>query len=411
MAGSGGAGPMVAGGAGGTGTAGGASSSGTTGGAGASGGAGGTGGTGGAGGAPSACAFEPFTGRAPDACHASDGEHNYLADAENCCVPGRSCLGGACVEGKCTPVTLTTATEGHQARGVAVDGDSARVLWASATRSIVFATENTADGATEPLAELGSAARMSMLTRLEDSLFLNDWASSSLRRMPLQGNITVATVATAEGSGRHWQPVVGDGWVYWITGVPQRPEQDPEAPDTPRRIWAARADKADQQGLPVLDGDMYVGGLAKDATHLYWTAMPLDGAQASVQRMALGEPSEPETVASIGIDPDERPGDIEVGERIYWIAGPNIYAVDKDGSGPGVLAAADYPRRLVADSTFVYWYTPGARQIRRVRTSGGATETLADSTFIGGLAQDCRALYWTTVGSAESASTVHRLAK
>ncbi|WP_437781016.1 hypothetical protein [Sorangium sp. So ce1097] len=315
------------------------------------------------------------------------------------------------MEGKCAPVTLTTAGEGHQARGLALDGDAARVLWISGTRSVVFATENAANGSTEPLAELGSGTRVSMLTRAGSSLFISDWATSDVRRMPLEGNITVATVATAEGAGRYWEPVVGDGWVYWITGVPREPEQDPEAPDTPRRIWAARADEADQRGLPVLDGDVYVGGLALDATHLYWTAMELGGAQVTVWRMALGEPSKPESIASIGIDPDERPGDIEVGERIYWIAGANIYAADKDGSGAGVLAAADYPRRLLVDSTFVYWYSPGARQIRRVRTSGGATETLADSPYIGGLAQDCRALYWTTAGSAESPSTVHRLAK
>ncbi|WP_437635651.1 hypothetical protein [Sorangium sp. So ce854] len=315
------------------------------------------------------------------------------------------------MEGRCTPVTLTTATEGHQARGIALDLDAARVLWVSGTRSVVFATENAADGPTEPLAELGSGTRVSMLTRAGSSLFISDWATSDLRRMPLEGNITVATVATAEGAGRYWEPVVGNGWVYWITGVPREPEQDPEAPDTPRQIWAAQADQADQRGLPVLDGDMYVGGLALDATHLYWTAMELGGAQVTVWRMALGEPSEPESIASIGIDPDERPGDIEVGERLYWIAGANIYAADKDGSGAGVLAAADHPRRLVVDSTFVYWYTPGAKQIRRVRTSGGATETLADTSFIGGLVQDCGALYWTTVGSAESPSTVHRLAK
>ncbi|WP_433932773.1 hypothetical protein AB3662_01275 [Sorangium cellulosum] len=398
------------GGAGGAGSAG----SGGAGGAEASGGAGGSGGSGGsggAGGAPSACQIEPFTGRAPGACQAADGDHDYLSDPENCCVRGRSCLGGTCEEGRCTPVVLTTASEGHQARGIAVDrdGDAARVLWASGTGDTVFATENTPAGATDPLVELH--VRLSMLTRAGSSLFITDWGSSDLLRMPLQGNITVATVATAEGEGRFWQPVVGNGWVYWITGVPQQPDQDPDAPDTPRQIWAARAELSDQTGLPVLDSDTYVGGLAQDATHLYWTAMDLGGTQVSVQRMALGEPSEPETVATIRSEPGERPGDIEVGERIYWITGGNIHAVDKDGSGPGVLAAADYPRLLLADSTFVYWYTPGARQLRRVRTSGGATETLAESPYIVGLAQDCRAIYWTTSGSEESPSEVLKLAK
>ncbi|WP_437502102.1 hypothetical protein [Sorangium sp. So ce1099] len=406
--------PLAAGAGGAGATGAGAGSAGGGGAGGASGGAGGSGGSdgsGGAGGAPSACPIEPFTGRAPGACQAADDDHDYLSDPENCCVRGRSCLGGTCEEGRCTPVVLTTASEGHQARGIAVDGDedAARVLWASSNGDMVFATENTAAGPTEPLVEL--RAHLSMLTRAGSSLFITDWGSSELFRMPLQGNITVATVATAEGEGRYWQPVVGSGWVYWITGVPQQPDQDPDSPDTPRQIWAALADENDQRGLPVLDRDMYVGGLAQDATHLYWTAMDLDGTQVSVRRMALGEPSDPEIVAVIRVEPGERPGDIEVGERIYWIAGANIHAVDKDGSGPGVLAAADHPRLLLADSTFVYWYTPGAKQLRRVRTSGGATETLTDSPYVGGLAQDCRAIYWTTVTTDGSPSTVRKLAK
>ncbi|WP_437724789.1 hypothetical protein [Sorangium sp. So ce861] len=402
---------MTSGGGGGTGGGGGAGGDGAAGGDGGAGGGGGAGGDGAAGGTAAVCLNEPFTGRAPGACQPADGDHDYLADPENCCVPDRSCLGGACVEGKCQPVLLTTAGEGHQAVGVAVEGegDGARVLWSSGRGGTVFATRNEASGATEPLVELH--AMLAMLTRADSALFIADWGSSDLRRMPLEGNIAVATVATAEGEARYLEPVVGKGWVYWITGVPQLPEQDPDAPDTPKRIWAARVDRTDQTGLLVMDGNTYVGGLAADATHLYWTEMELDGTQSWVRRMPLGEPGESEAVASIRLELDERPGDIAIGERIYWIAGANIYAVEKDGSGAGVLAAADYPRRLIADATFVYWYTPGARQVRRVRSSGGAPELLADSEYAGGFAQDCRAIYWTSLGNDTSPAKVFKLAK
>ncbi|WP_437332197.1 hypothetical protein [Sorangium sp. So ce394] len=46
-----------------------------------------------------------------------------------------------------------------------------------------------------------------------------------------------------------------------------------------------------------------------------------------------------------------------------------------------------------------------------MRTSGGAPETLADSTYINGLAQDCRAIYWTTWHTEELPASVFKLAK
>ncbi|WP_437566928.1 hypothetical protein [Sorangium sp. So ce542] len=127
--------------------------------------------------------------------------------------------------------------------------------------------------------------------------------------------------------------------------------------------------------------------------------------------MPIGEPSAPEVVASIRVEDDELPGDIAVSDRIYWILGAAIHAVDKDGSGAGMLAAASYPTRILADATFVYWYSDGAKQVQRVRTAGGAPETLADSTYINGLAQDCRAVYWTTWHTEELPASVFKLAK
>ncbi|MGK3987357.1 hypothetical protein WME99_30220 [Sorangium sp. So ce136] len=387
-----------------------------TGGGGAAGGTGGAaedggGGDGGAGGNASACPSEPFTVRAPEGCQAADSDHDYLSDRENCCVPGRSCLGGECEEGRCTPVILTTTVlEEHTPIGIAVEGegDNGRVLWGSGYGGTVFATEKAAGGSTEPLVVLD--ATVTMLARDGISLFITDWNLPHVRRVPLQGNVTVPTVATAEGASRAWQPVVGNGWLYWVTETLQEDEA-PDAPDAPHRIWAARADQADQTGLLVLDKDAYVGGLALDSTHLYWTEMELGATQISVQRMALGEPSEPELVASIRVGGDERPGDITVGERIYWVAAGDIYAADKDGSGAGVLAAADYPNRILLDSTFVYWFSMGDEQLRRVRTSGGAPETLAESPHAHALAQDCRAIYWTTAGTETSPPSVRMLAK
>ncbi|XXY45161.1 hypothetical protein WME91_34675 [Sorangium sp. So ce269] len=370
--------------------------------------AGGSGGNGAAGGAPSACPFEPFSGRAPDACQAADSDHNYLSDPENCCVPGRSCLGGACEDGKCKPFVLATPPEGHEAIGIAVegDGDGARVLWGSGFGNTVFATDKVG-GSTEPLAVLSSLA--TMLARSGSSLFVSDWNSSDVLRVPLEGNITVPTVASAEGYARQSQPVAGHGWVYWVTELPQQDDQGPDSPAAPHRIWAARADEIDQTGLSVLDSEAYVGGLALDATHLYWTEMKLDGTEISVRRMALGEPSEPETVVAMQVE-DEWPGDITVGDRVYWNAGADIYAVNKDGSGSGLFAAADYPAWILADSTFIYWYSDGADQLRRVRISGGAPEALADSPQAWALAQDCSAIYWTT-GIDETPSAVLKVAK
>ncbi|WP_437596145.1 hypothetical protein [Sorangium sp. So ce590] len=118
------------------------------------------------------------------------------------------------------------------------------------------------------------------------------------------------------------------------------------------------------------------------------------------------------TVASTRVEGDDLPGDIAVGERIYWIVGGNIHAANKDGSGAGVLASADYPARLLVDSTFVYWYSGGDNQLQRVRSSGGAPEPLADSAaYVRSLAQDCRALYWTTWATDEAPASVIKLAK
>ncbi|MGK3997563.1 hypothetical protein [Sorangium sp. So ce1024] len=374
----------------------------------------GAGGNGGAGGSPPACPLQPFTARAPEECQAADGDIDYLSDPENCCVPGRSCLGGECKDGKCTPVILTTTVpDAHLTIGIVVDGDGAdgRVLWGSGYGGSVFATTKAskeAGGKTTPLVVLDSF--VTMLARDGSSLFITDWNSSDVLRVPLEGNVTVPRVASAEGGARAWRPVAGNGWVYWVTEAPQEDEA-PDAPDAPHRIWAARGDLTDQAGQPVLDRDAYVGGLALDETHLYWNEMELGAQQISVRRMALGQPSEPELVASIHVGDGERPGDITVSDRIYWIAAGDIYAVNKDGSGAGVLAAAGYPTSIAADSTFVYWFAAGGEQLRRVRTSGGAPEALVDGPGAQGIAQDCRAIYWTTANSDTSPPSVRMLAK
>ncbi|WP_437708154.1 hypothetical protein WMF45_29385 [Sorangium sp. So ce448] len=394
--------------------AGGAGSSGSSGGAGAaaSAGSGAGGGGGGAAGGPSAeCPFEPFTGRAPGACQAADGDNDYLSDPENCCVPGRSCLGGACEEGRCLSVVLATANdEEHEAIGLVVDGDGddGRVLWASGYGNTIFATEKAASGSTEPLVVLDSLA--TLLARSESSLLITDETEPDVYRMPLTGNVTVSTVASAQGAAGYRRPVAGGGWVYWITGVIEDPEQDPDARDVPKRIWAAQADATAQTGLSVFDRDTYVGGLALDATHLYWTDLEPGGTHSTVRRMALGEPGQTEIVASIPIHDGDLPGDIAVGERIFWISGYAIYAVNKDGTDAGALVATDFPTRLLADSTFVYWYSREG-QLQRVRTSGGAPEPLADSADIRDLAQDCGALYWTTWATDERPASVIKLAK
>ncbi|WP_437585941.1 hypothetical protein [Sorangium sp. So ce1000] len=391
-------------------SAGGAGSAGNVGGAAATAGVGGGGG-GAAGGPAAECPIGPFTGRAPDACQETDADHDYLSDPENCCVAGRSCLGGACEEGKCLPVALATADDTeHEAIGLVIegDGDDGRVLWASGYGSTIFATEKAASGTTEPLVILDSLA--TMLARSEGSLLITDETEPDVYRMPLTGNVTISTVASAGGEAGYRRPVAGGGWVYWITGMIQDPDQDPDARDVPKRIWAARTDATEQTGLSVFDRDTYVGGLALDATHLYWTELEPGGTHTTVRRMALGEPGETEIVASIPIHDGDLPGDIAVGEQIYWISGYAIYAANKDGTNAGALVATDFPTRLLADSTFVYWYSRTG-QLQRIRTSGGAPEVLADSADIRDLAQDCGALYWTTWATDEWPASVIKLAK
>jgi hypothetical protein len=391
------------------------------GGAGGQGGSGGPDNTGGEAGGTSdvACPDEPFTGRAPDECE-TDGAHDYLADNENCCVRGRSCLGGDCVEGRCSPVPLAEAHE-SEALGIAVEGDGRddRVFWAGGSSNAVYASQKEANGRTTTLTTRSSY--VTMLEREANRLFLTDWASSSVFRVPLQGSIAVQTVANgAAGSAIAAKPVAGHGWVYWITGVPQEENQDPADYYTLKRIWAARADDTEQAAMMVMDRNVHVSALALDDTHLYWTEFEFGGTEVSVRRVKHGELGETELVTTNTVAEHGWVGDIAVTDRVYWVVDGDIWVIDKSGdaSTKGMLAPGSYAESILVDATHVYWFGSGVGQVQRVLTSGGEVETLAETTTrVRALAQDCRAIYWTQEpewsqeGEQVAPAKVHMLAK
>jgi hypothetical protein len=155
------------------------------------------------------------------------------------------------------------------------------------------------------------------------------------------------------------------------------------------------------QGPTVMD----VGGLAVDATDLYWTLGIInDGA-------VYGVPTGGGTMTTLATG-QQQPGPIVVDSaNVYWA---NVYSIMKypKPAGPAVALATALSARVMGiavDATYVYW-TQDNGLVLRTPIAGGTPQTLASGeSGPAELAVDGVNLYWSAAGQTSWQGSVRRM--
>ncbi|MCC6526908.1 MAG: hypothetical protein IT373_29945 [Polyangiaceae bacterium] len=354
---------------------------------------------------PLACA--PFTLLPPGACDPS-----LLADADNCCVAGRSCLGGACAAGRCgaDQVSMTPTAE---AIGLVLVGE--RVIWTtggggellktnldgSAGAAVIanhsglggcglgglddcFATEATTDGERVYWVEYNGPEVWSIDP---------DVPFSSARRVAL----TASPSLHLAGYGHI--TVVGQR-LFWATE-----RYDDGTNLLEGGVWTADKGSVDENAQAVTTAGQPFG-VAADDTDLYWTDR--DGAVLRLARADIGQAVTPQTFAT----QQNWLGAIRLhGDEVIWADGASVRAKKKDGTNERTLGGSSGPVYGIAvEGDYVYWASRDANTVHRASLSSGASETLATVTAAVTPAVGCDALYLSANPDA-SPGVVYRLRK
>jgi hypothetical protein len=306
---------------------------------------------------------------------------DLLDDAENCCVTGRSCRGGACVKGVCEATLVTPSEPNEEALDVIVVGPM--IAWTSGNGRKVYTT--SIDGGTPTILSWAEALGFAYVTSLATDgqhVYFTDYGGPKIGRVPLEGGETeVMAEAPGSPSALFGRIAAGGGWVCWATEIPGN-------------VWCARTTDP-TPATPLLIATAAVIGVAMDATHVYWG----DNTAGAIQRRALADldaQGPPETVVSgqpMGI------GELALDQdRVYWILWGSVLSARKEGLNQGLLQLVTQelePTSLTADGVSVYWSTrtdPGA--VRKVPRLGGAAETIATTVGAQGITDDCDTVYW-----------------
>jgi hypothetical protein len=309
----------------------------------------------------------------------------YLGDAMNCCVAGRDCQGGACVNGKCQPVVLV-ADATTDARGIAVAGDW--LVWATGCTGVVRRVTKTGTG-NAPLPAGKSCTPT--LAATASQVYWIEYDGPNLNTTPIDGSGSVVTVATVPGDAgvraNFARLAIDANNAYWAMQVPPSIWYAPlsGAKDGPTALANAGSTK-ETVAMPY--------GVAVDGSHVYWS----DKDGNAIKRRALS--SLGQDVLAEPFATSSAPGELALdATTVYWVDdNGEVSAHPKDGGAVTILASGQRsPESLVVDDRYVYWtsYVPSGT-VSRVPKTGGAVEVLATGqAYPYSITQDCGAVYFT----------------
>jgi len=358
-------------------------------------------GSGGGGSGGGAC-----TGRLDCNAVAADScEVDPAVDPNNCGACQHSCLGGACQNGRCQPVTLASQVQTYD---LAVDGDT------------VFAT-----------------------------------AGGSVGSVPKVGG-TFGLIAPASNGSLHL--AIAGGRIYWDDlalssfpgfdrilsmpvggGAPQSEREDAYYPcgfaaNATDLFWQEYEQKRIYK-RPLAGGDavalMDVGkgcAVAADASLVVW--IDVGAALTQTGRVLAATPA---AFAAGGpimtvVERQFEPGDVALSpDHVYWVEQGDYYETYKNGILKRAPRAGGDPEWLIenlwqpiavaVDATSVYTLEQGNRRVWRMPIAGGTPEIIAQLPGIPvALALDEQAIYFSTrVDDSSSAEpnddVIYRLAK
>ena len=329
-------------------------------------------------------------------------------DPDNCGRCGRSCLGGACVEGQCQPVPIVTGKsapnwDGVYPYGIALATDA--IYYSDGVRGVGFVWKVSKQGGIPEIAIPNEGAEAFAEYCLVDGGGENaGWLATRTGHVHWHGcmdRLRDLDVATGETTR------IGTLAVSYIA-------TSETAVFGTRQRAVAMATMGEVVELTLADGvetvlASYQGRpryLALDADHVYWS--DLDG---PIMRAAQGAAGGAEPVA-MGTAPEG----IAVDDAyVYWTE-PSRGAVVRANKVGGVVetiaTGQDQPVQILVDGDFVYWtntsdYGPGAvMRVRKDGSSAPAVLATGQGMMAGqhrgpwALAVDERAVYWTELFGA-----------
>ena len=335
----------------------------------------------GAGGDADSC--EPFTLVPPTQC---EGDR-YLADGNNCCVPGRSCLGAGCDNGRCEARELAYTTQAGEAIDVILFGDD--VLWSTGSDGEVLANSATGPASPRTVAEDPNGYATALTSDGTHIYWVEYEGSQIWRKDPREPQGTEQLVAdTGSELGGFGRIVVHGEHVFWATAGLY------ETLSAGNSVWMAAKDGS-ESGAPTR---IYNGGsphgVAVDDAHVYWTDRA-DGASGVYRfpRSAIGTSADRELVSSAE-------GDVTdiaiVAGNLVWLDAGTVYTQSTDGGAIDELGSSGFGWSLGFDDVFVYWTDEYEDTVYRAALDGGGvvTQALAYGQGPKGLAVGCDALYF-----------------
>jgi hypothetical protein len=312
-----------------------------------------------------------------------------LSDAENCCVAGRSCQGGACADGECGEVQIASSANNEEGISVVVADD--KVVWSSGYGRSIYTT--SLDGGARAVLVGPNDTQLTDVTMLAldpeaAQIYFTDYEGPSIGRVTLgSGKVeTFAQIPIAGAKAGFGRIAVHQGYVYvaadyqvspaGASGIFRAPVDATSLPVDMEKV----ADIQGAFGLAAAGGYLYYGDY--DTHSIYRIAVASIGS-GSAEVVVDNQPS----LGELAVDAD----------RIYWPVGNEIWAhaLTPGGSKYRVFADDSYVWGIVADGSYVWWSTVGDSA-----TVPGVLRRIDRA-----LAGPAKVLYTTPVGQSLAALT------
>jgi hypothetical protein len=319
-------------------------------------------------------------------------EAAYMNNSASCCVEGRSCQGGDCVNGQCQLATMASEVVAGEtvveSLGVAQSGNY--VLWGGGWGGQLFRVAKNGSSPPEVLAKPGTNSHM---VADQNNLYFLSFASGNIQTVSVEsgGYYSIALVPDAEAA--QGRITSYQEWVYAVMRAGTHPG-----------VYRARKDGTtpagevvvqDNEGIGVVVDGNYVYGNDISTGDIWKVALLPNGGLGTKEIFAAGVSSRSD------IAQDET--------TIYWVADPDNTSMQysiryrrKDGTLPAMAigTAPGTVHSLLVDDHFVYW-TSLQGGIYRAKKQGGGIQTLsepdAQKHVYWYMDQDCDTIYFSGV--------------
>lgn len=300
----------------------------------------------------------------------------FLADGDNCCIAGRSCQGGACVDGVCQSTPHGQTAQGGESIGVVRTGDL--VLWSGGWERAIYRTD--VDGGGFGTLVGGAQHDLNYVTMIaadpdsDGYVFFTDYDGGRIGRASIETGQTVvlAEVPTSVvpiAKARWGRILVHGDHVYWSLDFQA---DDGMGGQAGKHIW--RAPREPAEPLPV-EAEMVVMttgafGIAADDDHLYFG----NSDTGTVERLAFSDIGNTD------------------GNGAPILGTPEILA-----QGQGTIGD------VAVDEENVYWAVENQVRYQRKDLPGSSISTVFGlDSWVWGIAPDGRDIYISTVGDGST---------